>query len=40
MNGSFTDAELRRRRASARRMGWWIAGGVLALYLIGFFIKR
>ena len=32
--------ELQRRRVSARQMGWWIGAAVLALYLIGFFIKR
>lgn len=40
MDTSFTDAELAQRRASARKMAWLIGAAVLALYVIGFFIKR
>jgi hypothetical protein len=36
----FPAAELERRRSAARRLGWLLGGIVLALYLIGLFIKR
>lgn len=40
MESSFSATELARRRASARRMAWLIGAAVLALYVIGFFVKR
>ncbi len=36
----FAPEELARRRASARRLAWLLGAAVLALYLIGLFIKR
>lgn len=38
MSPSFSDLE--RRRAASRRLGWVLGIAVLALYLIGLFIKR
>lgn len=40
MGEPFTGEDLERRRAASRRLGWAIGLGVLALYVIGFFIKR
>lgn len=40
MNSPFTALELIQRRAAARKMAWLIGAAVLALYIIGFFIKR
>jgi hypothetical protein len=40
MDSSFSETELARRRTSARRMAWLIGAAVLALYVIGFFVKR
>ena len=40
MESSFSETELARRRAMARRMAWLIGAAVLALYVIGFFVKR
>lgn len=40
MSPAFTDADLARRRAASRRLGWLLGAAVLALYLIGLFIKR
>jgi hypothetical protein len=40
MAPAFSDADLARRRAAARRLGWLLGAAVLALYLIGLFIKR
>jgi hypothetical protein len=40
MDSSFSETELARRRASARRMAWLIGAAVLVLYIVGFFIKR
>jgi hypothetical protein len=37
---TFTDDELARRRAASRRLAWALGAGVLALYVIGFFIQR
>ncbi len=37
---AFSDDDLRRRRAAARRLGWLLAAFVLGLYLIGLLIKR
>ena len=34
------NAELERRRAGARRMAWLIGAAVVAIYIIGFFVKR
>jgi hypothetical protein len=40
MNAQFSAAELARRRAASRRLGWALGAVVLALYLLGFFIQR
>jgi len=40
MGTEFTEAEVAQRRANARRMAWLIGAAVLALYVIGFFVKR
>lgn len=40
MSAVFSDADLARRRAASRRLGWLLGAAVLALYLIGLFIKR
>jgi hypothetical protein len=40
MSTPMTEAELAQRRATARRMAWLIGAAALALYIIGFFIKR
>lgn len=40
MDTSFSDADLERRRAAARRLAWLLGAVVLAVYLIGLFIKR
>lgn len=37
---TFSDADLQRRRSASRRLGWLLAAAVLALYLIGLFVKR
>ncbi len=37
---AFPAADLERRRRAARRLGWLLGAAVLALYLIGLFIKR
>lgn len=33
-------ADLARRQAASRRLGWGLGAAVLALYLLGFFIQR
>ncbi|MEW6165540.1 MAG: hypothetical protein AB1642_10800 [Pseudomonadota bacterium] len=33
-------AELDRRRAASRKLGWALGAVVLAFYLLGFFIQR
>jgi len=40
MNQPFSAADLERRRAAARRLGWWLAAGVLLIYLLGLFVER
>ena len=40
MTPAFTDADLARRRAASRRLGWLLGAIVLVIYLIGLFIKR
>lgn len=40
MAPAFTGADLARRRAAARRLGWLLGAVVLVIYLIGLFIKR
>ena len=40
MHPSFSEADLERRRAASRRLGWLLAAAVAAIYLIGLFIKR
>ena len=40
MNQAFPEADLERRRAASRRLGWLLAAVVMSLYLIGLFIKR
>lgn len=40
MTPAFSDTDLERRRAASRRLGWVLGIVVLALYLIGLFIKR
>lgn len=40
MNQPFTESDLERRRAASSRLGWLLGAIVLALYLIGLFIKR
>jgi hypothetical protein len=36
----FSGEDLARRRAASRRLGWAIGAAVLALYVIGLFVKR
>jgi hypothetical protein len=40
MTTPFSGEDLERRRAASRRLGWAIGLGALALYIIGFFIRR
>lgn len=40
MSGKFSDDETARRRAGSRRLAWLLGAVVLALYIIGLFIKR
>jgi len=40
MRQAFPPEDLERRRAAARRLGWWLGAAVLAIYLVGLFIKR
>ena len=40
MTQNFPDDELQRRRAQSRRIAWLLGAAVLALYLIGMFIRR
>ena len=40
MTPAFSDADLTRRRAASRRLGWLLGAVVLVIYLIGLFIKR
>jgi hypothetical protein len=36
----FSDEELARRRAGARRLAWLLGAVVLAIYVVGLFVKR
>lgn len=36
----FSAEELARRRAGARRLAWLLGAVVLAIYVVGLFIKR
>jgi hypothetical protein len=40
MNAPFSDDDLARRRAGAKRLAWLLGAVVLAIYVIGLFIKR
>ena len=40
MDQAFSEQDMARRRAASRRLGWLLAAAVLALYLIGLFVKR
>jgi hypothetical protein len=40
MNQPYSDNDLERRRAASRRLGWLLGAVVLAIYIIGLFIKR
>jgi len=40
MHQDFSEANLERRRAASRRLGWLLALGAVLLYVIGLFIKR
>lgn len=40
MNQPLSDLDLERRRAASRRLGWLLGAVVLAIYVIGLFIKR
>jgi hypothetical protein len=40
MSEPFSGEDLARRRAASRWLGWAIGAAVLALYIIGLFIKR
>ncbi len=40
MKPAFSDADLERRRAASRRLGWLLAAVVLAIYIAGLFVKR
>ena len=40
MPPAFSDADLASRRAASRRLGWLLGIVVLAIYILGLFIKR
>lgn len=40
MNQAFSVQDLARRRAASRRLGWLLGIAVIAIYVIGLFIKR
>jgi hypothetical protein len=40
MNQPFSESDLERRRTASRRLGWLLGAVVLAIYIIGLFIKR
>lgn len=40
MTPAFSESDLERRRSASRHLGWLLGIVVLALYLIGLFIKR
>lgn len=37
---AFSDADLERRRNTSRRLAWLLGIAVLAIYILGLFIKR
>ena len=37
---AFSDADLERRRNASRRLAWLLGIVVLAIYILGLFIKR
>jgi|JI61114C2RNA_FD_contig_61_1458328_length_470_multi_2_in_0_out_0_2 hypothetical protein len=40
MSPAFSDADLERRRNASRRLAWLLGIAVLAIYIVGLFIKR
>jgi len=40
MNEAFSRQDLERRRNAARRLGWVLGIAVLAIYILGLFVKR
>ena len=40
MPATFSEADLERRRHASRRLAWLLGAIVLAIYLVGLFIKR
>ena len=40
MPATFSEADLERRRNASRRLAWLLGAIVLAIYLVGLFIKR
>lgn len=40
MNQAFSAQDLERRRTASRRLGWLLGIAVIAIYVIGLFIKR
>ncbi len=40
MNQAFSEQDLERRRTASRRLGWLLGIAVIAIYVIGLFIKR
>lgn len=40
IDAAFADTGLERRRRAARRFGFVLAAGVLALYVAGFWLQR
>lgn len=40
MSPAFSDADLERRRHASRRLAWLLGIVVLAIYIVGLFIKR
>jgi hypothetical protein len=40
MDAPFSTDDLARRRANAKRSAWLLGAAVLAIYIIGLFIKR
>jgi len=40
MPQAFSDADLARRRAASRRLGWALGLAVLLIYALGLLIKR
>jgi len=40
MDQAFSDQDLERRRSASRRLGWLLGLAVIAIYIVGLFIKR